>query len=82
MTRAKDLRAGAGDARSIPVSYKVNNTLNPIPNPLGPAFLSLADATKDMTGNRRRGASSDVDAFKGAARAHIHHGHQDQAGSQ
>ena len=33
------------DARSIPVQYRVNNTLNPIPNPLGPAFLSLADAT-------------------------------------
>ena len=33
------------DARSIPVPYKVNNTLNPVPNPLGPAFLSLADAT-------------------------------------
>src|SRR6185295_12690191 len=33
------------DARSIPVPYKMNNTLNPIPNPLGPAFLSLADAT-------------------------------------
>jgi hypothetical protein len=33
------------DARSIPVQYKVNNTLNPIPNPLGPAFLSVADAT-------------------------------------
>ena len=33
------------DARSIPVPYKVNNTLNPVPNPLGPAFLSVADAT-------------------------------------
>ena len=33
------------DARSIPVQYRVNNTLNPIPNPLGPAFLSVADAT-------------------------------------
>lgn len=32
------------DARSIPVQYKINNTLNPVPNPLGPAFLSLADA--------------------------------------
>lgn len=36
------------DARSIPVSYKMNNTLNPIPNPLGPAFLSLADATTEL----------------------------------
>ena len=33
------------DARSIPVQYRVNNTLNPIPNPLGAPFLSLADAT-------------------------------------
>jgi hypothetical protein len=33
------------DPRCIPVQYKVNNTLDPIPNPLGPAFLSVADAT-------------------------------------
>ena len=33
------------DARSIPVRYSMNTTLNPIPNPLGPAFLSVADAT-------------------------------------
>ena len=33
------------DSRSIPVQYRVNNTLDPIPNPLGPAFLSVADAT-------------------------------------
>ena len=33
------------DTRSIPVQYRMNNTLNPIPNPLGPAFLSVADAT-------------------------------------
>lgn len=32
------------DARSIPVQYRINNTLSPIPNPLGPAFLSLNDA--------------------------------------
>ena len=36
------------DARSIPVQYKMNNTLDPIPNPLGPAFLSLAAATTEM----------------------------------
>jgi hypothetical protein len=30
------------------VSYKVNSTLNPIPNPLGPAFLSLANATTEL----------------------------------
>ena len=36
------------DARSIPVSYKMNNTLNPIPNPLGPAFLTLAQATTEL----------------------------------
>jgi hypothetical protein len=33
------------DVRSIPVQYRVNNTQNPIPNPLGPAFLTVADAT-------------------------------------
>ena len=33
------------DSRSIPVQYRVNNTLNPIPNPLGPAFLTVAQAT-------------------------------------
>jgi Matrixin len=36
------------DARSIPVQYRINNTLNPIPNPLGPAFLSVADATTEL----------------------------------
>lgn len=39
------------DARSIPVQYKMNNTLNPIPNPLGPAFLSVADATTAIQGS-------------------------------
>ncbi|HKP80626.1 MAG TPA: matrixin family metalloprotease [Pyrinomonadaceae bacterium] len=39
------------DARTIPVQYKMNNTLNPIPNPLGPAFLSLADATTALQGS-------------------------------
>ena len=33
------------DARTIPVPYRINNTLDPIPNPLGPAFLSVAQAT-------------------------------------
>ena len=33
------------DARSIPVQYRVNNTQNPIPNPLGASFLTVADAT-------------------------------------
>jgi hypothetical protein len=32
------------DARCMPVPYLVNNTLNPIPNPLGAPFLTLADA--------------------------------------
>jgi hypothetical protein len=32
------------DVRSIPVQYSINNTLDPIPNPLGPDFLRLADA--------------------------------------
>ncbi|HEX7330295.1 MAG TPA: matrixin family metalloprotease [Pyrinomonadaceae bacterium] len=39
------------DARSIPVQYRINNTLNPIPNPLGPAFLSVADATTAIQGS-------------------------------
>jgi hypothetical protein len=33
------------DPRCIPVPYRVNDTLDPIPNPLGAPFLSLADAT-------------------------------------
>jgi hypothetical protein len=33
------------DSRCIPVQFRVNNTLNPIPNPLGAPFLSVADAT-------------------------------------
>ena len=33
------------DARTIPVQYRMNNTLNPIPNPLGAPVLSLAGAT-------------------------------------
>lgn len=33
------------DSRAIPVQYRVNNTLDPIPNPLGSPFLSVADAT-------------------------------------
>ncbi len=32
------------DARSIPVQYRINNTLDPIPNPLGAPFLSVAQA--------------------------------------
>ncbi len=33
------------DARCIPVAYRINNSQDPIPNPLGPAFLSVADAS-------------------------------------
>ena len=33
------------DARSMPIPYRVNNTLDPIPNPLGPAFLSVAQVS-------------------------------------
>lgn len=33
------------DPRCIPVQWRVNNTQNPIPNPLGAPFLTLADAT-------------------------------------
>jgi matrixin len=32
------------DPRTIPVPYRVNNTLDPVPNPLGAAFLSVAQA--------------------------------------
>jgi len=32
------------DSRCIPVKYSMNTTLDPIPNPLGPPVLSLADA--------------------------------------
>jgi hypothetical protein len=33
------------DPRCIPVPWHVNDTLDPVPNPLGAPFLSLADAT-------------------------------------
>ena len=33
------------DARCIPIEYRVNDTLDPIPNPLGSPVLSLGDAT-------------------------------------
>lgn len=36
------------DARTIPVPYRMNNTLDPIPNPLGAPILSLAQATAAM----------------------------------
>ena len=32
------------DPRTIPVPYRINNTLDPIPNPLGAPFLSVAQA--------------------------------------
>lgn len=32
------------DARCMPMVFRVNNTQDPIPNPLGAAFLTLADA--------------------------------------
>jgi hypothetical protein len=39
------------DARSIPVQYRINNTLDPIPNPLGAAFLSIANAATTLQGS-------------------------------
>jgi hypothetical protein len=36
------------DARSIPVQYRINNTLDPIPNPLGAPFLTVAQATATL----------------------------------
>jgi hypothetical protein len=36
------------DARTIPVKYSLNTTLDPIPNPLGPAFLTIAAAGPEL----------------------------------
>jgi len=36
------------DPRCIPVQFRVNNTQDPIPNPLGAPFLSLATATTTL----------------------------------
>src|SRR5688572_19121953 len=36
------------DARTLPVRYSMNTTLNPIPNPLGPAFLTVAAAQTEL----------------------------------
>jgi hypothetical protein len=37
--------AAQWDTRQIPVQFRVNGSLNPIPNPIGPSFVSVADAT-------------------------------------
>ncbi len=37
------------DPRCIPVPWHVNNTIDPIPNPLGPPVITLADATTVFT---------------------------------
>lgn len=36
------------DSRCIPVKYSMNNTLDPIPNPLGAPVLTLADAQSTL----------------------------------
>ena len=36
------------DTRSIPVNYSINNTLDPIPNPLGDPVLTLAQAREAL----------------------------------
>jgi hypothetical protein len=36
------------DARCIPVQYRVNNTLDPVPNPLGAPFLTVAQAAAEF----------------------------------
>src|SRR5215471_4311455 len=36
------------DTRSIPVKYSINNTLDPIPNPLGDPVLTLAQAREAL----------------------------------
>ena len=33
------------DTRTLPVRYRVNTSLDPIPNPLGDAFVSIAALT-------------------------------------
>src|SRR4051812_18844762 len=37
------------DPRCIPVPWHVNNTIDPIPNPLGAPVITLADATTTFT---------------------------------
>ena len=51
------------DARTIPVPYRVNNTLNPIPNPLGAPVLTLAQATA--------GLQASLDAWNSIPTAYI-----------
>jgi len=36
------------DARTIPVPYRVNNTQDPVPNPLGAPFLTVAQASAGL----------------------------------
>ena len=36
------------DTRAIPVKYSINTTLDPVPNPLGAAFLTLAAARTEF----------------------------------
>jgi hypothetical protein len=42
------------DARCMPVQYRVNTFVNPVPNPLGAPFLTLADATASFQGSFNR----------------------------
>ncbi len=44
-----DLEPIRWDARCIPVRFRLNNTQDPIPNPLGAPFLSLAAAAPVLT---------------------------------
>lgn len=36
------------DPRTIPVPYKINNTLDPVPNPLGAPIMTVAEASVGM----------------------------------
>ncbi|HVR10493.1 MAG TPA: hypothetical protein VMW75_20775, partial [Thermoanaerobaculia bacterium] len=36
------------DSRCLPIHFKINNTQDPIPNPLGNAFLTVAEATDTL----------------------------------
>src|SRR6185295_9814210 len=40
----RQFRPAPHDARCIPMVFRVNNTQDPVPNPLGAAFLSVATA--------------------------------------
>jgi hypothetical protein len=52
------------DDRSIPLKYVVNTSMDPIPNPLGPAFLTVASATAAL--------QTSMDAWNSIPTSYIH----------